>query len=249
MPRPIFIVGMPRSGTTLAEQILASHSQVHGAGEMEAINKAIRAEFNPDGRGYCFSLAEDALSGIRRRYLATLRGLGTPRPVVTDKMPANFLWLGFILEAMPEARVIHLVRDPIAVCWSIFKNYFPATGLGFTCDLTDLAAYHRMYEDLMALWFARYPGRIFDLDYERLTEDQKGQTRALLDYCDLAWEEACLDFHRTDRVVRTASATQVRRKIYRGSSEAWKKFETHLRPLVEAISARAGTAITSNTVT
>ena len=244
VPRPIFIVGMPRSGTTLAEQILASHSQVYGAGEMEAMNKAILAEFNPDGRGYRFALAEDALAGIRRRYLAALGGLRTCRPVVTDKMPLNFRWLGFILETIPEARVVNLVRDPIAVCWSLFKRYFPTRGLAFAYDLADLAAYHRIYEDLMAFWRERYPGRIFDLDYERLTEDQEGQTRALLDYCGLAWEEACLDFHRTERVVRTASATQVRRKMYRGSSDAWKKFESYLRPLVEAFSVAAGAAAT-----
>ena len=107
--------------------------------------------------------------------------------MVTDKMPLNFRWLGFILETIPEARVVNLVRDPVAVCWSIFKHYFPATGLGFAYDLADLAAYHRIYEDLMTLWRERYPGRIFDLDYEHLTEDQEGQTRALLDYCGLAW--------------------------------------------------------------
>ena len=244
VPRPIFIVGMPRSGTTLAEQILASHSQVYGAGEMEAMNEAIRAEFNPDGRGFRFALAEDALAGIRQRYLAALGGLRTCRPVVTDKMPLNFRWLGFILETIPEARVVNLVRDPIAVCWSLFKRYFPTSGLGFAYDLADLAAYHRLYEDLMAFWRERYPGRIFDLDYERLTEDQEGQTRALLDYCGLAWEEACLDFHRTERAVRTASATQVRRKMYRGSSDAWKKFESYLRPLVEAFPAAASATAT-----
>ncbi|HUN39792.1 MAG TPA: tetratricopeptide repeat protein [Acetobacteraceae bacterium] len=237
MKRPIFIVGMPRSGTTLAEQILASHSQVYGAGEMQAMNNAIRAEANPDGQEYRFSLADDALAGIRHRYLAALDGLRTAKPVVTDKMPLNFRWLGFVLETIPEARVVNLVRDPVAVCWSIFKHYFPATGLGFAYDLVDLADYYRIYQNLMAFWHERYPGRIFDLDYQRLTEDQEGQTRALLDYCGLAWESNCLDFHRTERAVRTASATQVRRQMYRGSSDAWKKFENHLQPLIEALSA------------
>ena len=235
---------MPRSGTTLAEQILASHSQVYGAGEMEAMNKAIHAEFNPDGRGYRFALSEDALAGIRRRYLASLAGLKTSRPVVIDKMPLNFRWLGFILEAIPEARIVNLARDPIAVCWSIFKTYFPTSGLGFAYDLTDLAAYYRMHEDLMAFWRQRYPGRIFDLNYERLTEDQEGQTRALLDYCGLAWEDACFDFHLTERTVRTASATQVRRKMYRGSSNAWKSYETHLRPLIQAFDGGGGATAT-----
>jgi tetratricopeptide (TPR) repeat protein len=244
VPRPIFIVGMPRSGTTLAEQILASHSQVYGGGEMQALDKALCAESNPDGRRYAFSLAEDVLARIRRRYLTALGGLRTPRPVITDKMPLNFRWLGFIFEAIPEARVVNLVRDPIAVCWSIFKHYFPAKGLGFAYDLADLVAYHRIYEDLMALWRERYPNRIFDLDYKNLTEDQEGQTQALLDYCGLAWEDACLDFHRTERVVRTASSTQIRRKMYRGSSDGWKKFEAYLQPLVEAFSVTADTSRT-----
>lgn len=243
--RQIFIVGMPRSGTTLTEQILASHSQVYGAGELEAMTSAVKAEFDPDGQGFRSALTKNALAGIRRRYLFELGELKTSKPVISDKMPLNFRWIGFILEAMPEVRVVNLVRDPIAVCWSLFKRYFPAEGLGFANDLGDLIAFYRLYDELMAFWRARYPGRIYDLDYEALTEDQEGQTRALLDHCGLPWEDDCLDFHRTQRVVGTASATQVRRRMYKGSSQAWRKFEPYLGSLIEAFPNAGGPAAAS----
>lgn len=233
-PRPIFIVGMPRSGTTLVEQILSSHSQVFGAGELEAMNLALRAEFIPDGQGR-FNHDAEAIARIRRSYRTALARVAPDTPVMTDKMPSNFRWIGFMLEAFPEARVVNLVRDPVAVCWSIYKHYFPFTGLGFAYDLADLAGYYGLYRELMAFWRERFPDRIYDLDYELLTESQEPQTRALLEYCGLDWEEGCLDFHRNTRVIRTASSLQVRKGLYKGSSEAWKKFERHLAPLAEAL--------------
>ena len=225
--QPILIVGMPRSGTSLAEQILASHSEVFGAGELETLNELAQARFLDAAH---FDLAT-ASREITSAYLEELDRISEGRRHVADKMPLNFRWLGFLLLANPDIKVVHTIRDPMATCWSVFKQYFPAKGLGFAWDIDDLAEYYKLYEELMRFWCEKFPGRIYDLDYEKLTENQEGETRKLLDYCGLSWEEACLDFHRTERVVKTASAAQVRKKMYKGSSEAWKKFEKHLGPL------------------
>ena len=150
-------------------------------------------------------------------------------------MPFNFRWIGFICAAMPEARIIHVKRDARATCWSNFKHYFPHRGNGFAYDLQDVAEYYKLYVGLMAFWHEKCPGRIYDLTYETLTEYQEDETRKLLEYVGLDWEDRCLDFHKTKRVVRTASATQVRRKMYQGSSDEWRRYERHLAPMVELL--------------
>ena len=227
---PILIVGMPRSGTSLVEQILASHSAVFGAGELGVLDSLVNKMFLSDGANGV-DLAS-ASRGISAGYMDALEPLARGYGYVTDKMPLNFCWLGFLLLAQPDIKVIHTIRDPMAVCWSNFKQYFPAKGLGFAYDLVDLAEYYRLYQDLMQFWHERFPGRIFDLNYEQLTENQEMMTRRLLEYCGLPWEDRCLEFEKTERAVRTASAVQVRNKIYKGSSEAWRKFEHHLQPLI-----------------
>ncbi|MBT8081667.1 MAG: sulfotransferase [Gammaproteobacteria bacterium] len=221
---PIFIVGMMRSGTSLVEQILATHDAVHGAGELETMNHLVVP-----------TLPRIDSDAVRRGYLESLDALGVSEKVVTDKMPMNFRWLGHILTALPEAKVVHVQRDATATCWSIYKHYFPDEGHGYGCDLRDLAEYYRLYEDLMAFWRERFRDRICDLSYEALTENQEQGTRNLLAYCGLDWQESCLDFHRTKRRVRTLSATQVRREMYQGSSQAWRRYEDRLRPLTEAL--------------
>ncbi|MDE1943673.1 MAG: tetratricopeptide repeat protein, partial [Betaproteobacteria bacterium] len=226
----VLIVGMPRSGTSLVEQILASHPQVMGGGELECLNRAVSQHFSSE------PVALDAVSRqVATDYAAQLDRLGSRWPHITDKMPSNFRWLGFVLWANPHLKVVHTVRDPMAACWSIFKQYFPANALGFAYDLEDLGTYYRMYEDLMAFWHEKFPGRIYDLNYERLTENQEEETRKLLDYCGLPWDERCLEFEKTQRVVRTASAAQVRQKMYKGSSKAWRPYEPYLGPLIKAL--------------
>jgi hypothetical protein len=157
-------------------------------------------------------------------------------------MPANATWVGHILTAFPEARVIHMRRDPMAVGWSIFRHYFSQDGNGHAYDLADIGTYARLQGDLMAFWAARFPGRIRSQCYEALTEDQEAETRALLDWCGLDWDPACLEFHRTPGLVRTASAAQVRRAMYRGSSEDWRRYEPFLGPLKAALEEPAGLA-------
>lgn len=227
--KPILIVGMPRSGTSLVEQILASHSDVYGAGELEAINTLVKKYYFDKKPENIASASREIASG----YLSEIESIAGKNGFVTDKMPTDFRWLGFIMLSLPDIKVVHVTRDRMAVCWSIFRQYFPAKGLGFTHDLSDLREYYDMYEDLMLFWKGLFPGRIYDLNYELLTENQEEETRKLLDYCGLEWEDACLSFEKTDRPVRTASSAQVREKIYKGSSEAWRRFEKHLAPLLK----------------
>lgn len=227
---PVFVLGMPRSGTTLVEQILASHSRVYGAGELRLLDQSVLTAGWDSA-----SLSLDQLRSVRTSYLEKLDGIGGSEPFVTDKMPFNFLWLGFVCTALPEAKIIHVKRDARATCWSNFKHCFPDKRTGFTNDLRDLAEYYKMYANLMKFWHRRFPGRIHDLRYESLVEDQEGETRKLLDYAGLEWEAQCLEFHATPRAVNTASSVQVRRKIYKGSSDEWRKFRRHLGPLIESL--------------
>ena len=228
--QPIFVLGMTRSGTTLVEQILASHSQVYGAGEMRLLGQSIKTiEWNST------QLSSDQLESIRQSYLSGLTKIGASEPCITDKMPSNFWWIGFIFGATPEAKIVHVKRDARATCWSNFKNYFSREGNGFAYSLQDVAEYYKMYIDLMAFWHEMFPGRIYDLNYEALTEHQKDETQKLLEYVGLKWEDQCLEFHKTKRAVQTASATQVRQKMYQGSSEEWRKYEKHLEPMVELL--------------
>lgn len=229
-PRPLFILGMMRSGTSLVEQILSSHSEVYGAGELTVLGKLclpLVETFHATGQRPSFS----DLNGIRTHYASELIALSQGAAVVTDKMPANFLWIGFILASLPEAKIIHMQRDAMATCWSIFKHYFSSEGNGYAFDLKDVAAYYHLYAQLMQHWHDLFPGRILDVPYETLTEEPEAWSRKIVEFSGLPWEEACLDFHMNKRAVRTASASQVRKKMYKGSSEAWMKYETQLASL------------------
>lgn len=229
-PRPVFVLGMMRSGTTLVEQILSSHSAVHGGGELETLGSLclpLMETFHDTKQNPTSSV----LQGLRGRYLDELTVLAQGAAVITDKMPSNFLWIGFILASLPEAKIIHMRRDPVATCWSIFKHYFSSNGNGYAFDLKDVAAYYHLYAQLMQHWHDLFPGRILDVPYETLTEEPETWSRKIVEFSGLPWEEACLDFHMNKRAVRTASASQVRKKMYKGSSEAWMKYETQLASL------------------
>jgi len=226
----IFIVGMPRSGTSLVEQILASHSAVYGAGELGLMGQwcfGYLKMFKQYGRALNI---DQYLPQLRDHYL---KGTGqlTQKTVVTDKMPLNFFWLGFILSVFPNATIIHTVRDPMATCWSNFKTPFAGRSNGYTCDLGHIGEFYTLYRSLMAYWEQMFPEKIYSLNYESLTENQLDETKKLLAHCNLDWEDACLQFHKNKREVLTASKHQVRMPIYKGSSEAWKKFEEYLGPL------------------
>jgi hypothetical protein len=143
-------------------------------------------------------------------------------------MPSNFYYIGLICSALPEAKIIHVKRNPAATCWSNYKQHFAANGLGYSYDLLDVVHYFQMYEDLMLFWGKHSPGKIYHLDYEQLTTDQESETKKLIQYLGIGWEDACLFPEKNKRYVKTASSLQVREKVYKGSSEEWKKFEKYL---------------------
>jgi len=234
--KPIFIVGMPRSGTSLVEQIISSHNEVYGAGELDFLAKIVAPGLKESINNKNF-FTEKAILSIREKYLKSLSSLNTSESFITDKMPLNFRFIGFILSAFPEAKIIHLNRDAMATCWSIYKHYFKSNGNGYAHNFKDLAAYYSLYKELMVFWNDLYPNKIFDISYEDLTINQEDETRKLLKYCELDWDENCLDFHTNTRAVKTTSALQVRQKMYQGSSEAWKKYEVHLQPLLNGLTS------------
>jgi hypothetical protein len=149
-------------------------------------------------------------------------------------MPLNFRLIGFIFASFPEAKIIHIKRDAIATCWSNYKHYFPK-GNGFAHSYNDLVEYYSLYIELMDYWHKLFPNKIYDISYEKLTKNQIQETKNLLKYCDLKWDENCLNFHHNKRPVLTASSSQVRQNIYQGSSDIWKKYESYIEPLVNGL--------------
>ena len=231
---PIFIVGMPRSGTTLVEQIISSHHKVYGAGELSVLDNLIAPIMN-DYVTHNNSLSEKNFLLIRQRYSNNLSNLNASESIITDKMPTNFKNIGFILKAFPEAKIIHLKRDPMAICWSIYQRYFPAEGIGFAYDMKDLGQFYNSYTEMMVYWHELFPSQIYDISYEDLTINQEKETRKLLKYCELEWDENCLNFHVNKRAIKTSSSLQVKEKMYQGSSEVWRKYEDQLKPLINTL--------------
>ena len=242
--RPVFIIGMPRSGTSLVEQILASHPQVHGAGELQALMNVRRAV--PEARwaqGTVYPFCLDAMgmeqaNELAAIYLASISALEPEATYVTDKMPTNFMLLGLIATLFPDSHVIHCRRDPRDTCLSCFMTEF-VPGLPFTHALTDLGDFYRNYHRLMAHWKAEVGCPMIEIRYEDLIRDVEGETRRLLEGMGLPWDERCLSFHTHQRPVGTASRDQVRRPIYSGSVGRWRHYEQHLAELIRALGPAA----------
>ncbi|MGA7809130.1 sulfotransferase, partial [Bradyrhizobium sp.] len=237
---PIFIVGMPRSGTTLMEQVLASHSKVFGAGELEAFKETIKECVETRGIVPAYPLLAEALSPDHIReiggaYTAKVRARAPEAERIVDKMPLNFCFVGLIHLALPNARFINMRRDPLDTCVSCFSLLFSGSQ-PFAYDLAELGRYHRGYETVMEHWHEVLPpGVLIDVNYEDLVDDLEGTARRALDHCELGWEDACRDFHETKRAVRTASLMQVREPVYRRSIGAWRRYAEHLEPLAQAL--------------
>jgi predicted Zn-dependent protease len=233
---PIFIVGLPRAGSTLIEQILASHSKVEGTHELSDVQNvvsALQGRDAVDAPQYPARLAElspEEFLRLGEKYLADTQMYRSDRPFFIDKMPNNFRHLGLIHLMLPNARIIDARREPMACCFSNLKQLF-ASGQEFTYSIEDIARYYRTYLDLMNHWDEVLPGRILRVHHEDVVADLEGSVRRLLAYCSLDFEPSCIDFHKTERSVRTPSSEQVRQPIFSGGLEQWKRYEGRLEPL------------------
>jgi tetratricopeptide (TPR) repeat protein len=236
---PIFIVGLPRSGSTLLEQILSSHSKVDGTHELHDLSKIIRSRRKltmPPAR-YPTSIANIDTEGFKRlgsQYIERTRRHRGDRPFFTDKNPNNFVHVGLLHLILPNAKIINARRHPLDSCFGSYKQLF-AQGQPFTYDLVELGEYYLQYQRLMDHWHEILPGKVLDVQYEDVVADLGGQVRRILEYCGLDWEESCLNFHATSRSVKTASSEQVRRPIYKSAVNTWRHYEAHLGDLIETL--------------
>lgn len=235
---PIFIVGLPRSGSTLIEQILASHSLVDGTHELPDVPRTIKTinDQRPQGEGYPMALRHygKELAALGQQYIDTTARYRKGAPYFTDKMPNNFASIGLIASILPNAKIVNARRHPLDSCMGCFKQLF-YKGQSFTYDLVELGEYYLEYERLMAHWHEVLPGKVLDIHYEEMVADQENQTRKLIEHCKLPWEDQVLRFYETDRAVITASSEQVRQPIYSKSVNSWRRFEAHLEPLIEVL--------------
>ena len=229
--KPIFIVGMPRSGTTLIEQILSSHSDIYGAGELNYLPK-IMEEINIKNDNNF----EKIIKYIRFKYLKKLTKL-SEKPFIIDKLPMNFRWIGFIINAFPEAKIIHLERNPMAVCWSNYKINFNDTGMNFTLSQKDTAEYYVLYDDLIKYWLEKYNKKIINVNYEKFVSNHEKGIEKIIKETDLEWQDNLKTYEKIQRPIETASLHQVREKIFKNSSQKWKKYEDYLKPMQDVLKA------------
>jgi tetratricopeptide (TPR) repeat protein len=240
-PDPIFIVGLPRAGSTLLEQVLASHSRVEGTQELADIPRMV---LDLQGRdpdlehprypGALMGLSSEQLLRLGEKYLADTRVFRTDKPYFIDKMPNNFRHIGLIHLILPNAKIIDARREPMACCFSNLKQLF-ASGQEFTYSITDIARYYRTYLELMRHWELVLPGKVLRVQHEEVVDDLEGNVRRILDFCGLDFEPGCVEFHKTERSVRTASSEQVRQPIFRDGLDQWKNYEPWLEPLKDAL--------------
>jgi len=237
--RPIFVVGMVRSGTSLVEKILASHPAVHGAGELEHafalgvslfLDPSLHYQFRP-----LHAYPASAFEAFGTTYLARIDALETRAPRVVDKLPFNMMMIGLIRAALPNATIIHCVRDPRDTCLSIYRQNFATDNYRFAYELESIGQFHNLYRRLMRPWHDVYPGVIHDVRYESLLTDPESEIRKLLAACDLAWDDACLRFHATPGRVTTASFYQVRQPMYADSVGAWQHYREFLQPRLQVL--------------
>jgi tetratricopeptide (TPR) repeat protein len=230
---PIFICGMFRSGSTLVEQILASHPRVTAGGEIDLLPAMVRQYLVPAGDSFA-PLDAATLQRLRTGYLAGVRALYPHADLVTDKRPDNFLYIGLIKALFPHAKIVHTQRNPIDNCLSVFFLHLDPS-MSYAHDLRDIAHWYRQYRRLMAHWKSLYGAAIHDVDYDGLVADPTPTIERLLAYCGLPWDDACLRFHETKAIVKTPSAWQVRQPLYARASGRWRNYERHLGELREAL--------------
>lgn len=237
--RPIFILGMPRSGTSLVEKILASHSAVYGAGELEYVYALGARLFLKESLHYQFAplgaYPQSAFRQLGQAYLQKINLLNDQASHITDKLPFNMMMIGLIRLALPNAKIIHCVRDARDTCLSIYRQNFATGNYRFAYDLRTVGQFHNLYRKLMKHWHNVFPGAIYDIEYEALTRRPEQTIRRLLDACGLDWEQGCLDFYRSPGIVRTASFYQVRQPMYVSSVGLWENYREFLQPLLDVL--------------
>ena len=233
---PIFIIGMPRSGTTLIEQIISSHPHVYGAGELKYLNEILDTPFKTTEAIYHYPnnlvhFSPEVLKTIAKKYLAYVQRFSTEVVHVTDKMPYNYMAIGVIHALLPNARIIHVKRNPLDTCLSCYTKLF-TNGQYYSYDLTELGHYYRCYEHIMDHWRQLLPDDAWlEIEYETVVGNLEAEAKRLLDFCGLRWDPACLTFYQTNRTVRTASFAQVRQPVYTSSLQRWRRYENELAPL------------------
>lgn len=241
---PIFILGMPRSGTTLCEQIIASHSKVTGAGELPHLIRIseLKSAYNLDKKAvneFIKNITESSEISLEKKsqtYLNIIKKLSKGSSYVTDKMPHHFVLIGYIKIIFPNAKIIYCKRDPIDNCFSMYAHKFVDMAHGYSYNQEVLGRYYKLHCDLMDHWFSIFGNDIFTLDHEKLIDDQEAVSKNLIKYCGLEWEDSCLEFYKTKRQVQTASNEQVRQPINKKSIAAWKKYEKYIEPLIKSLS-------------
>ena len=233
---PIFIVGMPRSGTSLTEAILNAHSRVHGADELNLLNDTVNNIHSTvtNMLSTMHNFSDEDFMRLGRFYIDGLPQQTLPIKHVIDKMPFNFMWIGLIKMILPEAKIIHCYRSPYDTCLSCYQHFF-ADNVKFSYDLTELGEYYVAYNQLMRYWSALFGDSIYSLKYEDLVQDQAGETRRLLEFCDLEWEISCMNYSQQAHTIKTASAAQVRQQINRDSIGKWQHYQQQLQPLINII--------------
>ncbi len=228
---PIFIIGMPRSGTSLLEQIISSHSEVFGAGELRIMPRIFY-----DSNWNEKTSPDELFRFVRREYLSNLEKIITSKKFIVDKMPFNFFTVGFILNSIPEAKIIHMSRNPMAVCWSNYNsNFFDNIGMDYAHKLESIAEYYIIYNEMMNFWRDKYPSKLIEIDYDKFVLDYETNSKSVIAEIGLNWENKILKFYENNRAVETNSLLQVRSKVYQDSSQKWKKYEKHLKPMMDIL--------------
>ena len=235
----IFIIGMPRSGTTLIEQILSSNDNIYGGGELPFIDNFALNLFFKNNVEINFSsikkIEDEKFEELRKNYLNKVLSYNIKEDIITDKTPFNFKWVGLILKTFPNCKIIHCERNGMDICWSNYKNFFSSAKMSYSNSFKNIANYYKLYLDIMNFWKKKYSGSIYNISYEKLIQDPKKEIKNMVNFCDIDWTENYLNFYKNKKIVQTASLAQVRSPLYKSSINKWEKYGKELDELKKLI--------------